>query len=125
MMIMINHQQEIEFENHNNNSIYYFNQDKSPFKFTICNNNTNGDIDYYYTRVHQTCNEWINDHDTVRSTNSSDQSIGLIPTIDQTSNYLQVKFLILINLFLFENICRLEQHVVEQSNNKKICWTRW
>jgi hypothetical protein len=72
----------IEFENNTQNSIYYFNQDT----------NTNNDIEYYYTRIHQAAPN-VNDHDTELSTNSSDQSITLVPIIDQTSNELQVKFL--------------------------------
>jgi hypothetical protein len=83
------HQQEIEFENHNNNSIYYFNLNRSPSNSPSVIN-TNSDIDYYYTNMHQNVMN-NNDHDTERSTDSSDQNIALIPIIDQTSDYLQVK----------------------------------
>jgi hypothetical protein len=85
-------QQPMEFEDDDDdkNSVYYFNQDKlrsdSPLVM-----NTNGDIDDYYTRVHQAVTNG-NDHGSVRSTNSSDQSIAIIPIVDQTSNYLQVIF---------------------------------
>jgi hypothetical protein len=84
--------EQIHFENNYNNQIpiYYFNPDalrsNSPSVL-----NTNNDIDSYYTRVHQAGTD-VDGHDTARSTNSSDQSIILIPIIDQTENGLQVKF---------------------------------
>jgi hypothetical protein len=84
----------------NLNQIYNFNQDKarssSPMPYNNSNTNgTNGDIDHYYTRVHQTVNNvsGLNNHDSIRSTNSSTQSLGLITLPEPTSNYLQVKFL--------------------------------
>ncbi len=82
----------------NLNQIYNFNQDKarssSPMPYNNPNTNgTNGDIDHYYTRVHQTVNNasGLNNHDSIRSTNSSTQSLGLITLPEPTSNYLQVK----------------------------------
>jgi len=90
-----NDNDQIEYENNNNNnhqnSIYYFNPEipNSNLSSVI---NPNDDIDYYYTRVHQAATN-ANGHDTLLSVNSSDQSIALIPIIDQTSNEIQVKFL--------------------------------
>ena len=81
------------------NKIYNFSQDNkarstSPIIYNNNNNNgTNGDIDNYYKSVHQTITNvnGINNHDTVRSTTSSNQSIGLTSsTTDPTSNYVQV-----------------------------------
>jgi hypothetical protein len=95
-----NHQQEeIEFENHNNNSIYYFSQNKSRSNSPSIIN-TNGDIDHYYTNMHQTVTN-NNGHETERSTDSSDQNIVLIPIIDQTSDPLQVKFRFQLRSFIF------------------------
>lgn len=77
--------------------IYNFNQDKprstSPMPYPNTNG-TNGDIEQYYTRVHQTVtnNNGINNQDSVRSTTSSNQSIA-VPTVPEpTSNYGQVGF---------------------------------
>jgi len=82
----------------NFNQIYNFNQDKarssSPITYNNNTNGTNGDIDHYYTRVHQTVTNvnGLANHDSIRSTNSSNQSIGLISASDPASTYLQVKF---------------------------------
>ena len=91
------------------NSIYYFNPDDS----------TNNELESYYTRMHQTVKK-LNDHDTSRSTNSSDQSINLIPT-----NELLVKY------FIKKRKIRLEKLILDSrytssnnTNNKKICWTQ-
>jgi hypothetical protein len=87
-----NDNNKIEYENNNNNnhqnSIYYFNQN-IPVLNSSSVINPNDDIDYYYTRVNQTATN-VNGHDTIRSANNSDQSIALIPIIDQTSNEIQV-----------------------------------
>jgi hypothetical protein len=87
----------------NFNQIYNFNQDKarssSPNTY---NNGTNGDIDHYYTRVHQKAANinGLTTHDSIRSTNSSNKSIGLMSTADPASNYLQVNiFLFLLKLY--------------------------
>jgi len=115
---------EIEFENNNNNnqtSIYYFNHDTSNSSSII---NTKNDLDYYYTRVHQAVTN-VNGYDTTRSTNSSDQSVILIPIIDQTSNELQVKFLYLNLKFYFKIFLDSSNTSSNNTNNKKICWTRW
>jgi hypothetical protein len=105
----------------NINQIYNFNQDKarssSPMPYNNNNqttNGTNGDTDHYYTRVHQAVNNinGLNNHDSVRSTNSSTQSLGLTTAPETTSNYLQVK----ISSFNSSSY---------HSNNSKICWTGW
>ncbi|CAF0747725.1 unnamed protein product [Adineta ricciae] len=77
------------------NQIYNFNQDKgrssSP---TIYNNNgTNGDIDRYYTRVHQSTTHLngVNNHDLVQSTNSSSQSTSLASANDPTPAYSETR----------------------------------
>ena len=79
----------------NFNQIYNFNQDKtirstSPSVYPT--NGTNGDIDQYYTRVHQTVNNVSNltGHDSIRSTNSSSQSLALITGSEPQANNIQV-----------------------------------
>jgi len=90
----------------NFNQIYHFNQDKarssSPNTYNNHNNSTNGDIDHYYTRVHQKAANinGLTNHDSIRSTNSSNKSIGLTSTADPSSNYLQVNIFIKIMFFL-------------------------
>ena len=119
----------------NLNQIYNFYQDKarSPSPMPYNNqttNGTNGDIDNYYTRVHQTVNNinGLNNHDSVRSTNSSTQSLGLTTAPETTSNYLQVNILsfeiieYLFFLFLFKDSSNSSSY---HSNNSKICWTGW
>ena len=82
----------------NLNQIYNFNQEKprsaSPSAYPN-SNGTNGDIEHYYTRVHQTVanTNGFNNHDSVRSNTSSNQSIALATVPDPTANYLQVKTL--------------------------------
>ncbi len=84
----------------NFNQIYNFNQDKarssSPITFNNNTNGTNGDIDPYYTRVHQTVTNvnGLSNHGSIRSTTSSTQSTGLITATESTSNYLQVKLVL-------------------------------
>jgi hypothetical protein len=117
------------------NQIYNFSQDKtrsiSPIVYNN-NNGTNGDIDPYYTRVHQTgkIGSGLNNHDSVRSTNSSSQSIGLTSTADPTASYLQVKFILKMFWFFVtrKQILRfLDSSNTSSyySNNTTICWTRW
>lgn len=92
------HEDEIEFENDNINSVYYFNQEESclnsPFGI-----NTNDDIDPYYKHVRQAITNG-NAEDTMCSEKSLDQNISLIPIIDQTTNSLQVNFWISMCFFL-------------------------
>jgi len=109
----------------NLNQIYNFNQDKirssSPNTFNNTNG-INGDIDHYYTRVHQKVANvnGLNNHDSMRSTNSSNKSIGLTSAVDPSSNPLQVKIFFSLKFCVFfviknkKNIVffRLEQHVV-------------
>ena len=77
--------------------VYNFNQDKFRSASPHVNNNThstiNNDIDYYYTHVHQTVANTndISNHDSIRSTNSSNQSIGLLSTADAAPTYVQVR----------------------------------
>ena len=77
--------------------VYHFNQDKFRSASPHVNNNTqstiNNDIDYYYTHVHQTVANTndISNHDSIRSTNSSNQSIGLLSTADAVPSYVQVR----------------------------------
>ncbi|UJR33757.1 hypothetical protein I4U23_021184 [Adineta vaga] len=80
------------------NQIYNFNQDKghsssSTIYHNNQNNGTNGDIDHYYTRVNQVTTHLNggSNHDTVRSTNSSSQSIGLTSSTDPSSTYAQTR----------------------------------
>jgi hypothetical protein len=79
--------------------IYNFNQDKarstSPIVINVNHSDTNDnnvDIDYYYTRVHQAAANThdLSNHDTIHSTNSSNQSVGVISNMETSSNYLQV-----------------------------------
>ena len=103
----------------NLNQIYNFNQDKpcstSPMPYPNTNG-TNGDIEHYYTRVHQTVtnNNGVNNHDSVRSTNSSNQSSALATVAEPTSNYVQVGLRVFLRRELngIEFFFRLEQHVV-------------
>jgi hypothetical protein len=78
-----------DIHNHQN-PMYYFNP---PISHSNSSSmiNTNDDIDTYYTRVHQAATN-SNGQDSARSATSSDQSITLVPIIDQTSNELQVRF---------------------------------
>ncbi|CAM4879525.1 unnamed protein product [Rotaria socialis] len=77
------------------NQVYNFNQDKSHLVPQIAYNNgtANGDLDSYYTRVHQTVihvNGSTN-HDSVLSTNSSNQSnVVPLPT-EPAANYLTTR----------------------------------
>ncbi|CAF2709530.1 unnamed protein product [Rotaria sp. Silwood2] len=80
------------------NQIYNFNQDKlhtaQPIVYNNYNNGTNGDIDNYYTRVHQTVKNasGITNHDSMRSTNSSNQSTGVTSAAaEPTSTYLTTR----------------------------------
>ncbi|CAF0754749.1 unnamed protein product [Rotaria sordida] len=79
------------------NQIYNFSQDKphptQPIVYNNYNNDANGDIDNYYTRVHQTIktSSGLTNHDSIRSTNSSNQSTGLPSATDPTSTYLTTR----------------------------------
>ncbi|CAF4530909.1 unnamed protein product [Rotaria sp. Silwood1] len=79
------------------NQIYNFSQDKPYSAQTIIynnyNNDTNGDIDNYYTRVHQTVKNTngLTNHDSIRSTNSSNQSTGLTSAAEPPSTYLTTR----------------------------------
>lgn len=105
----------------NLNQVYNFNQDKprstSPMPYPNTNG-TNGDIEHYYTRVHQTVTNinGVNNHDSVRSTNSSNQSIALATVPEPTSNYVQVGLRVFLRRELngIGFVFRLEQHVVVQ-----------
>ena len=82
------------------NQIYNFNQDKgrSSSPTIYHNNGTNGDIDHYYTRVHQSTTHLngVNNHDLVQSTNSSSQGTSLTSANDSAPAYSEVKFQCLI-----------------------------
>lgn len=115
----------------NFNQIYNFNQDKtrSTSPSVYHTNGTNGDIDQYYTRVHQTVNNISNlsGHDSMRSTNSSSQSLALITGSEPTANHLQVqifrrkiKFKIWLLVFFFLDSCNTSSN---NSYNTTICWT--
>lgn len=92
--------QPIPIDHHYNDSaeqVYNFSQDKarssSPTMATNLNgNHSNGEIDYYYTRVHQSVSNVhdLSNQDSIRSTNSSNQSLTMLSSTDPSSNYLQV-----------------------------------
>ncbi|CAF0727223.1 unnamed protein product [Adineta steineri] len=82
------------------NQIYNFSQDKlrSSSPTIYSNNNNNGtahtDIDPYYARASQltaASTNGLNNHDSVRSTSSSIQSIGVITGPDPAATYLQTR----------------------------------
>jgi hypothetical protein len=132
-----NHQNTDQQHLNDFSKIYNFSQNKARSTSPIITNNnnntngTNGDIDHYYKRVHQaiaTVNG-VNNHGSIRSTNSSSQSIGLTSSTDPTSNYLQVQFFFKISLFFinknmlfFSDSSNTSSYY---SNDTTICWTRW
>ena len=83
--------------------IYNFGQDKarssSPITLTSNTNGhaINGEMDYYYTRVQQTVANVhdLSNHDSIRSTSSSNQSVAILSAAEPASNYLQVEWLTL------------------------------
>jgi hypothetical protein len=76
-------------ESSNLNSVYYFNPD-TPRSNSSAGINTNDDIDYHYRDIQKTLTN-MNSQETERSTDSSDQSITLIPINNQSSNETEVK----------------------------------
>ena len=115
--------------------IYNFGQDKARSSSPIMisgntnGNAINGEIDYYYTRVQQSVANVhdLSNHDSIRSTNSSNQSVAILPTTEPPSNYLQVECLIVVSI----ESCRTNKiddldtsnTSTYDSHHSQICWT--
>jgi len=85
---------ESQMYNNDGEQVYNFGSDKLCSTSAIpTNNNSNGDTDYYYTRVHQSVSNShdLSAQDSIRSTTSSSQSLGLVSSIEPSSNYLQTR----------------------------------